>query len=31
MKGTLKVNPKDYRDIIIDAAISDLLITDFNP
>lgn len=31
MKGTLKVNPKNYRDIVIDAGISDLLITDFNP
>jgi hypothetical protein len=31
LKGTLKVNPKDYRDIIIDAGFWDLLITDFNP
>ena len=31
MKGTLKVNPKNYKDIMIDAGISDLLITDFNP
>lgn len=31
LKGTLQVNPKNYKDIIIDAGISDLLITDFNP
>lgn len=31
LKGTLKVNPKNYKDIIIDAGFRDLLITDFNP
>ena len=31
MSGTLKVDPKHYQDIIIDASIKDLLITDFNP
>lgn len=31
LKGTLKVDPKHYKDIDIDASIKDLLITDFNP
>ena len=31
MSGTLKVDPKHYQDIIIDASIKELLITDFNP
>ncbi len=31
LKGTLQVNPQNYKDIIIDAGISELLITDFNP
>ncbi len=31
MRGTLKVDPKHYQDIIIDASIKELLITDFNP
>lgn len=31
LKGTLKVDPKRYKDIDIDASIKDLLITDFNP
>lgn len=31
MSGTLKVDPKHYQDIVIDASIKELLITDFNP
>lgn len=31
MLGVLKVDPKHYQDIIIDASIKELLITDFNP
>lgn len=31
MRGTLKVDPKHYQDIMIDASIKELLITDFNP
>lgn len=31
MQGTLKVDPRHYKDIDIDASIKDLLITDFNP
>ncbi|MEN9598153.1 MAG: hypothetical protein RL596_464 [Bacteroidota bacterium] len=31
LKGTLKVDPKHYKDIDIDASIKELLITDFNP
>ncbi|MDO8997762.1 DUF748 domain-containing protein [Sediminibacterium sp.] len=31
MRGVLKVDPKHYQDIIIDASIKELLITDFNP
>ncbi len=31
LNGTLKVNPKNYKDIDIDAAIKELLVTDFNP
>ncbi len=31
MKGILKVDPKHYKDIDIDASIKELLITDFNP
>lgn len=31
MSGSLKVDPKHYQDIIIDASIKELLITDFNP
>lgn len=31
LNGVLKVNPKNYKDIDIDAAIKELLVTDFNP
>lgn len=31
LQGVLKVNPRDYRDIIIDASVRELQITDFNP
>ncbi|MEN9686317.1 MAG: hypothetical protein RLZZ28_2103 [Bacteroidota bacterium] len=31
MKGVLKVDPKNYKDIEIDARITDLLMKDFNP
>jgi len=31
MRGILKVDPKHYQDIMIDASIKELLITDFNP
>jgi len=31
MQGTLKVDPRHYKDIDIDASVKDLLITDFNP
>lgn len=31
LNGLLKVNPKNYKDIDIDAAVKELLVTDFNP
>jgi hypothetical protein len=31
LQGTLKVDPKHYKDVDIDASIKELLITDFNP
>jgi len=31
MSGVLKVNPKNYKDIDINAQLKELLITDFNP
>jgi len=31
MKGTMRVNPKNFQDMTIDCTVTDMLVSDFNP